>query len=384
MANVRAPGGQGSNRCPRCKGTLKRIRARGQSLHKCASCGGRLIGLAPLRQLIGDAWTKSIWRAAGEAAAGNALCPGCSGPMRHVVMREPETACDVCLNCRLLWFDGEGLVQLVLAADKQLAADEADTEAVDRALETVARAELRRMEVREKRRWGFLTNPPDSAWKAAVALFGLPVETESQEVGRPPLVTWTIAALCVVIFLLTWPRLLWAVHVFGFIPSEWYRYAGLTLITSMFLHGGLLHLAVNMYFLLVFGDNVEERLGSTRYLIFYLLAGLVGGVAHGLGEPRSDVPAIGASGAISGVLALYALAFPGARVTIGVVYYFMPRYLEMPAWLAFLFWVGWQLLLALLQVEGVGSVSALAHLGGAATGVLWYILFERGASAAAR
>jgi membrane associated rhomboid family serine protease len=151
------------------------------------------------------------------------------------------------------------------------------------------------------------------------------------------------------------------------------RYAGLTLLTSFFIHGSWLHLLVNLYVLLVFGDNVEEYLGAGRYLALLAVATVAGGLAHVALDPRSVVPVIGASGGISGVVAYYVLRFPQARLGLMYVY----RWFRIRAYAFGLIWVLLQIIAAREQIAGIGDVSALAHLGGAAVGVWFWAIWTR-------
>ncbi len=130
--------------------------------------------------------------------------------------------------------------------------------------------------------------------------------------------------------------------------------------TSMFLHGGWLHLIGNMWFLWIFGDNVEDTLGSFRFLGFYLFCGLAAGATHYALSPTSTLPTIGASGAIAGVLGAYAALFPGARVLTLVPLGFIFRLVELPAWVMLGVWF-------LLQ-----AVSGFVTLGAAGGGVAWW------------
>jgi membrane associated rhomboid family serine protease len=157
------------------------------------------------------------------------------------------------------------------------------------------------------------------------------------------------------------------------VPAEPFRMGGLTFATSLLLHAGLLHLFGNLYFLFVFGDNVEDTLGPLRFAILLVIASLAGDVAHILADPQSEVPLVGASGGISGVIAFYALRFPHARLgflfRIGFHYF---RWVNLPAWSAFLLWCGLQVYGAYEQILGFSIVSALAHLSGAGVGVAWW------------
>jgi membrane associated rhomboid family serine protease len=151
--------------------------------------------------------------------------------------------------------------------------------------------------------------------------------------------------------------------------------AALTLLTSMFLHGGWLHILGNMWFLRIFGDNVEDSMGRGRYLAFYLLCGLVAAGAQVAVDPRSPVPVIGASGAISGIMGAYLVLFPGARVRTAFVIVIFIRIVAVPAWLYLFYWFGLQLLGAVPQLRGVDSaassgVAVIAHVAGFLAGAL--------------
>lgn len=155
----------------------------------------------------------------------------------------------------------------------------------------------------------------------------------------------------------------------------------LPFVTSLFLHGGFLHIVANLWTLWIFGDNVEDRMGAGRFLAFYLLCGLVGGVAHFLSSPHSPLPAIGASGAIAGVLGAYALLFPNGRVITLVPIFFYPLLLDVPAFLYLLVWFWVQLYsgtLALAAPFAGGGVAYWAHIGGFLTGMATHRLFLRG------
>ncbi len=205
---------------------------------------------------------------------------------------------------------------------------------------------------------------------------------------RPPIVTVSLIAACVLIFL-------WQVSLgtdgqrpvisFGAIPAlllddrilppELYRIpAELTLVTSLFLHGGWMHLIGNMLFLWVFGNNIEDALGHVRFIAFYLLCGILAGLAHAMQDPSSQVPLIGASGAISGVLGAYALLYPNARVLtlVPFIIFFVVR---LRAVVVIGLWFVFQLLNAVLD-SGAGGIAYLAHIGGFVAGVALLYVFK--------
>jgi membrane associated rhomboid family serine protease len=153
----------------------------------------------------------------------------------------------------------------------------------------------------------------------------------------------------------------------------------LTLFTSMFLHGGFLHLAGNMLFLFIFGDNVEDAMGHARYLLFYLLCGMLAGLSHVfstyfLGQSLL-IPSLGASGAISGVLAAYLRLFPGKKVYLWIFLFIVP----VPAFIALGVWFAFQLIdgLGMLGGQKTGDVAYAAHIGGFLFGLLLTRMFAR-------
>jgi membrane associated rhomboid family serine protease len=141
----------------------------------------------------------------------------------------------------------------------------------------------------------------------------------------------------------------------------------LTLFTSMFMHGGLLHLGGNMLFLWIFGNNVEDSMGPVKFLLFYVLGGLAADAAQILVDTSSTIPTIGASGAVAGVLGGYLLLFPRARVVTVVFIIFFFTILELPALLFLIVWIGQQFLFAYFDLVGPqegGGVAYFAHIGG--------------------
>ena len=169
------------------------------------------------------------------------------------------------------------------------------------------------------------------------------------------------------------------VEAYGLIPRRLVAWEGapldpvrfLPLLTSMFWHGGWLHLLGNLLYLWIFGDNVEDRLGHARYLLFYLLAGVIAALAQVAGDPSSTSPTIGASGAIAGVLGAYLVSFPRAKVVTLIPVFIFPWIVQIPAvaWLAF--WFVLQVLsgLAAQRSGAAGGVAWWAHVGGFVAGI---------------
>jgi membrane associated rhomboid family serine protease len=159
-----------------------------------------------------------------------------------------------------------------------------------------------------------------------------------------------------------------------------FRDGGSTVFTSFFLHAGILHLAGNLYFLLIFGSNVEDCLGRWRFVALVLLATVVGDMLHVIAQPHSTIPCVGASGGISGLIAFYALKFPRTQLDIMIRY----RWVQIPAWGTFIVWVAMQSMGAMMQLAGFSNVAALAHIGGAMVGVLFWLGHRRELASATR
>lgn len=145
-----------------------------------------------------------------------------------------------------------------------------------------------------------------------------------------------------------------------------------TLISSMFLHGGLFHLLGNMLYLWIFGNNIEDRLGHFRFLIFFLLIGIIAAYAHALAEPVSKIPMIGASGAVSGVLGAYLILYPHARVHTLVFLGFFIQIVKIPALIVIGFWAIIQVINGILSKGFLnqGGVAWFAHIGGFLAGLI--------------
>jgi len=187
-----------------------------------------------------------------------------------------------------------------------------------------------------------------------------------------------LSATIICASLLAFPHLRDVVQRYGLIPAEAARLGGITFVTSFFLHAGIIHLVGNMYFLLVFGDNVEDFLRPFRYLVLIALAAFVGDLAHMAFDPQSRVPCIGASGGIAGVITFYALNFPRVRLEFlmrwGFVWF---RWIQLPAWSVFILWILFQIIGAIEQRAGISPVSSVAHLGGAAVGIVAWLLWRK-------
>jgi membrane associated rhomboid family serine protease len=208
-----------------------------------------------------------------------------------------------------------------------------------------------------------------------------------------PVVTVALIVACAAVFL--WQASLppgadeAAVRAYGMTPAVLFGQARLpaplavvapaaTVLTSMFLHGGWMHLIGNMLYLWIFGNNIEDAMGHVRFVVFYLMCGTVAALAQGLAEPDSTVPMIGASGAVSGVLGAYLVLYPRAHVVVLIFAGVFTRTARLPALIVLGFWFVLQFFNVFLSAGGTGGgVAYWAHVGGFIAGTILIFPFRR-------
>ncbi len=213
--------------------------------------------------------------------------------------------------------------------------------------------------------------------------------SDNHPVPSAPLMKWALIGACVMIFLwqlsLTAEGFRASLFLFGLIPRALTN-APLghpqllippvfSVLTSMFIHGSVIHLAGNMLYLYVFGNNVENCMGHGRFILFYFLCGIAAALAQTFAAPFSSVPMVGASGAISGVLGAYLLLRPLAQIKL-LIPYFTLFFVWVPAWLMLGIWFLFQLLQSLLSPTDQGGIAFAAHAGGFIAGMLLLPLFR--------
>ncbi|MEO9515583.1 MAG: rhomboid family intramembrane serine protease [Paracoccaceae bacterium] len=195
--------------------------------------------------------------------------------------------------------------------------------------------------------------------------------------GSTPYVTWALMVANILVFL-SYAGSLSDIQYINAIYENWAMLpkeiaagkASHTLFSSMFLHAGWMHLAGNMLFLYIFGDNIEDEMGHFSYLIFYISCGLAASMLQVLADPTSPIPTVGASGAIAGVMGGYLLMFPKARVDILLILVIFFRVFPIPAWIMLVLWFAMQFVGVLGSDTQQGGVAYWAHAGGFIAGLL--------------
>lgn len=208
----------------------------------------------------------------------------------------------------------------------------------------------------------------------------IPLSDENRT-SRTPVVSYALLGAIVLAFVWQLQAGDAAVYAFGLIPARLVHGALLppqldwapawaTVFTSMFLHGGWLHLGGNLLYLWIFGDNVEDALGRGRFVAFYLLCGVAAALVQTVSETTSIIPMIGASGAISGVLGAYLRLFPHAQVRVLVPLFIVFYTIRVPAWVVLGLWFLFQLASSAMIQPGQGGVAFFAHIGGFLSGLI--------------
>ena len=219
----------------------------------------------------------------------------------------------------------------------------------------------------------------------------IPLKDDNPTSGRP-VVTYFLIGICVVIFLMQLGSQSYKTgqlfYSYGLIPSvlmgndqlpmDLYAVpAYLTIFTSMFMHGGFMHLIGNMLYMWIFADNIEDSLGPKKFIIFYLLSGIGAAMAQILMDTHSQVPMVGASGAIGGVLGAYLINHPNARVLVLIPFGFFSQLIKIKALYVLGFWFVLQFINSAMMSSQGGGVAYAAHIGGFVSGVVLILFFNK-------
>lgn len=300
--------------CPRCSVRLVPARKLGTCVWECASCRGRLATVAALRRAFDAAAVRAIWESArGRDTQPGVRCPGCRRAMRAADVRfgGDVSEVDACTGCQFVWLDADEHARLPRAQPRE------------RELSTAARAAVARAELARSR----LARPPSGAFRQLGAVFGLPVLADDRPYRTWPLLTWTLALACITASLVAWQYgPLDPSHggSFGRFSVRACGSAAYFLLATL-AHRDVLHLGLNLYFLLVFGGRVEEAIGPKTWCVLFVLAHGAGCLAQSLVAHDTSL-SIGASASVAALLAWHALTFPHARVSWWV---WTPRWMQL-------------------------------------------------------
>jgi len=367
--------------CPKCLSDMTELEHQGVTIDVCPGCRGIWLDPGELAQLRGA--SEDLPTAPDNIASGTRyletstyICPRCQGGF-DTFEYAPGTGLyiDRCKTCQGIYLDAGELkkVHAVTGRRKLLGLESPDS--ADRALrETMKRERARHG---KSKPGSYSSGSGRSSSGAGIYFFqlltGLPVEVDAKR-ARFPAITVALIVINVLAFLfqmLAVNDVYYFYSTYAFIPERLFHggvEGGMGLFTSMFLHGGWLHILGNMYFLWVFGDNVEDRLNRGLFVVFYLLCGIAASLIHGAMTNNPEIPTLGASGAISGIMGAYLVLYPRRRMY--QIIFFMQFRVSVAFYL--LFWLGLQFIYTGM---GMAGVAWFAHIGGFAVGAggIWLL-----------
>lgn len=343
-------------RCPHCGNELTEEKSPDGFFYSCHKCGGRLINLHLLQKFEIPPSHYSVLddAAKSEPASLARECPACRRKMAECKLSaKKEITLDICSFCRMVWFDPSEFRMLRFNPPKFH-----PVELPPECKEAFALALVKDL---EKNKSNCASSGGDdnasysTEWLGAV--LGLPVVEDAPSVEKTPALTWGLAGFIGLFYL----AILWAgidvVNELGFVSADPFRAYGLTIVTSFFTHVNFFHVVINLYFLMIFGERIEDTFGRIKFVALIFFAHVAGLFLYSYLAPNSVIPCYGASSAILGILAFYAVVFPDAGVGIWLrsyghssaiertsipAYFFLIIYIGLLLWKLF-FWDGSQL-----------------------------------------
>ncbi len=362
--------------CPKCLSDMAEVEHESVKVDICPGCRGLWLDKGELAELRGamedlPAAPDSIGAGDHYLEATTYICPRCSGSFDTFEF-SPGTGLyiDRCQDCQGIYLDAGELAKIKnLGGRRKLLGVQTYAEPQNKLREALATE-------RKPRLW---SKPPSNKKGSGAGVYffqlltGLPVEVDAPR-ARFPIVTVALLLANLAVFLFSLHGVASPsafIDQYAFVPARFFSGDDVTgLFTSLFLHGGWLHLLGNMYFLWVFGDNVEDRLKLSQFVIFYLFCGLAAALIHGVLTDQPLVPTIGASGAISGIMGAYLVLYPRRRMY--QVFWFIQFKISVAFYL--IFWLGLQVVYSGFHI---GGVAWFAHIGGFVVGAAGIWLLNR-------
>lgn len=363
--------------CINCRSEMLQKRTKFGIIYTCSNCDSKMATVYVLkkRHIKSEIYKEVWWKAKREITPFGRKCPSCSSKMsvQNFRYNNKNTEIDICRHCSNFWFDKGEFEEVPF----DIADEPVKIEKTPEILLAEAKLESDFYRIRQENDFDDSSTP--EGLKGIAAFYGLPIEEDDPFIKFYAYITWILSCALVAVFLISTQDLQGFADMLGYIPAHWYKDFGTTIFTSFFVHGSIAHLIGNTYFLMAFGDNVEEDTGRIPFVVLLTISHLAGLFLHTLFDPHKNIPLIGASAGISGVVAYYAIAFPKKKIGFLLRFYFRFQYIRLPAWAFLFFWIVMQLMLMYIQVAGYSDVSALGHIGGIAIGIFFavYVRFRR-------
>lgn len=371
---------------------LKKKNAAGGIFWSCQQCTAQMMAIGILKKTVARDFVNSVWQIAfNQQNAAGVHCPICNNKTNTVECDLKENnnranpfdqanarntlVLDVCTLCHMILFD-PGELQTISRIFPKTEEKPALKPETQKEIARIMAVDLAKAPIKKTPHVSHYGMGEHSGLKTLLAYI-VPVEEHNLILKRMPLLTYALLIFCFLTGLLTFPNLETIVLKYAIIPNDLFRQMGLTPVFSFFLHAGWGHLLGNMYFLYLFGDNVESHLGHWRYLLLIFVSALFGDFCYILFNSNSTVPLIGASGGVSGIMAFYALRYPQAKIVTRLAFLYLVR---VSAIVYIGIWLLFQTIFALVSIYNsggqAGSIAYLSHLGGAIVGLLAYTIWR--------
>ncbi|MGJ4789456.1 rhomboid family intramembrane serine protease [Leptospira koniambonensis] len=355
--------------CPRCSSLLIKKKSSTDSHYACNSCEGKIYSRFDfIRYYSGDIAKNLIQSLRGaekkNSTPYNIKCPQCYNNFLQIQLffKEEYHPIDYCNSCDYIWLDKSEIDVFY----------KANSGSVTRKLEFEAYKLKEHLEKDREVEVEYAESPKERIYQ----ILGLPIEKDYESLKKLALLTWSIAGICILFSIFNWLTTD-DLSQFGLLPSDPFRNFGLSFITSFFQHANLLHLLGNMYFLVIFGDNIENELGKIKTLILLVTAAIFGDLIDLIVRFDSNVPSIGASGGIAGFLTFYCLRFQNNKLSISFPqnyrHWLERRYWNVKAPYFALYWIVAQL----IGIFSISNINYTVHLSGAAIGILTYYYYRK-------
>jgi membrane associated rhomboid family serine protease len=370
--------------CPTCKEPLAKKQSDFGIFWACETCQNWLVALATLRRTVEPTFFNNLWRDLRSAdKTEDCACPLCSKAMNQLSRdASPDPlAFRACQVCGVVWMGPRERFALPLQVQPEPTQPPPESPKEELSAEAQKLLALHQVELitERRRREDQFDASHLPMWQKMLAAIGFPIEDDPNAQYSFPwftvLITLATTAASIYCFFFTDFSL--AVDNLGFIPAQFGRDSGATFLTSFFVHGGWMHLIGNLYFLFVFGRCVEDKIGALGIFLLLLSATLGSCLFTLFFDPEGDIPHIGASGGIAGVLLFYGFAFPNKKLVFSMSVYMLSIYLvRLPALAVLALWVMAQIFGAFFQKAGMSTVSYSGHLGGLLTGLVFWLLWR--------
>lgn len=360
--------------CPLCNKKLLPTPTELGLFYICDNCKGRFVSIYVLKK-YNSQFVKTLWKDVIEPKSNSIDCSFCGRKMNTAYLAQETQSYNICKSCQVLWFNPGEFEEFMITIPQKTASGLSPE--IEKEISQVhAKLEFEEMIRNEKE--SIMIDLNDLSYReiaiAALELpaIGLPLEDDKEpqtnNQQNKPWATYFLSAMIILVFAMTYAFGTERVFIdWGFIPNQWYRYYGLTILTSCFLYAGIAHFIVNLYFLIIFGDNVELYLGRRKYLVLFISSHLLGTLLGYLANMNSGIPCVGASAGISCLLAFYTVMFSKNKVKVPVKYLGNINIFKISITKYFVLWIIFNIILLFYQT----NINAIAHLGGAVLGLIY-------------